>query len=376
MRGPPALTLDRPVGAAADARPNAPPGEPEIVLDLSRLLSRLLRTTPTGIDRVELTYARALLRRAPERLAFAAVHPSGVYGRLPTQAVRAFLDTTVRRWDEGGWSRGETLAQTAWALWRLSPRPARPIEYPEFARPGGAARHRRRIETLAALADGLIAVSEVTRRAMASHLARPVPIIAAPLGAREAQTRARAAAAPYFVILGTIEPRKNHLVVLNALRQIVQALGPKAAPKLHVVGARGWESENVIDLLERSDALREVVIEHRALADGAVANLVCGARALLMPSFAEGYGMPVAEALSLGAPVVCSDIPAHREVGGAAPDYLDPTDGPAWRDALLTYAELNSARRLQQLGRIARWRAPDWANHMDLVLDFVARVAA
>jgi glycosyltransferase involved in cell wall biosynthesis len=232
---------------------------------------------------------------------------------------------------------------------------------------------------MAALSDGLIAVSEATRRAVASHIerrGRAIPIIAAPLGSNPASGVARPAAEPYFVMLGTIEPRKNHLVVLNALRQIVQALGPAATPKLYVIGARGWESENVVDLLERSSALCGVVVERRAMGDAAVAELVRGARALLMPSFAEGYGMPVTEALSWGAPVICSDIPAHREVGGAAPDYLDPTDGPAWREALLTYADLGSSRRLAQMGRITRWRAPEWSGHMDAVLNFVARVGA
>src|SRR3546814_5675993 len=55
----------------------------EIVLDISRLLSRSFHAAPTGIDRVEFTYARELLERMPDRLAFAAVHPAGgYYGRL------------------------------------------------------------------------------------------------------------------------------------------------------------------------------------------------------------------------------------------------------------------------------------------------------
>src|SRR4051812_13194061 len=77
---------------------------PEIILDLSRLLSRVLHATPTGVDRCEMAYARGLLAAVPERLRFAAVHPTGVYGRIPRDAVLRFLDATEERWDHRGFS--------------------------------------------------------------------------------------------------------------------------------------------------------------------------------------------------------------------------------------------------------------------------------
>src|SRR3546814_13103818 len=80
-------------------------------------------------------------------------------------------------------------------------------------------------------------------------------------------------------------------------------------------------------MLERAEILRGHVIEAGSVPDNEMNALVAGARAMLMPSFEEGYGMPVIETLSAGVPVICSDIVAHREVGGDAPDYLDPLDG-------------------------------------------------
>ena len=76
----------------------------EIVLDLSRLLSRVLHPTPTGVDRVEMAYARGLAEAMPDRLHFAAVHPSGFYGRLPRRAVARFLDLTEERWEHRGFT--------------------------------------------------------------------------------------------------------------------------------------------------------------------------------------------------------------------------------------------------------------------------------
>ena len=92
------------------------------------------------------------------------------------------------------------------------------------------------------------------------------------------------------------------------------------------------------------------------------------------PSFAEGYGLPLAESLALGVPALCSVLPALREVGGAVPDYLDPLDGAAWRRAVLDYADPASAARAAQLSRLDAWRAPDWDAHFAAVDALLERV--
>lgn len=402
------------LGRAADV-------QPDIVLDLSRLLSRLLHATPTGVDRVEMAYAQTLLRLAPDRLRLAATHPAGWHGRLPTDAATAFLETTARRWT------GEDGRETRWGRWRhaltagagLAPRPigrpreavylhlsarglertdffrallrrerARfvpfvhdliPLEYPEYARPGGAALYGRKIATVTRLASAVVVNSQATARALAPHLravGRDIPVHVAPLASAFARPAAKPAEAPpYFVVLGTVEPRKNHLLLLNVWRRLAQSLGPEATPRLVLIGRRGWENENILDLLDRCPALKGVVVEHNRLPDLEVRALVAGARALLMPSFAEGFGLPVVEALALGAPVIASDLPALRESGGAAPDYLDPLDGPVWARAVLDYAAPDSPRRHAQLARLAHWRAPTWEDHVGGVLDFLAETA-
>ena len=100
--------------------------------------------------------------------------------------------------------------------------------------------------------------------------------------------------------------------------------------------------------------------------DAAMAALLRGARALLLPSLAEGFGLPLAEALALGVPVLCSDLPALRETGGEVPEYLDPRDAASWRRAILDYAA-DSMRRHNQLMRLAGWHAPHWNDHFEIV---------
>ena len=145
---------------------------------------------------------------------------------------------------------------------------------------------------------------------------------------------------------------------------------------LVLIGRRGWENEQVIDLLERCPALKDCVEEHSGLPDREVQAMIAGARALLLPSFAEGYGMPVTEALALGVPVLCSDLPALREAGGAVPLFLDPLDGPAWQRAIDGLAAPDSPEYAAQRGRLARWHAPTWPEHIAIVLELLHKLAA
>jgi glycosyltransferase involved in cell wall biosynthesis len=100
-----------------------------------------------------------------------------------------------------------------------------------------------------------------------------------------------------------------------------------------------------------------------------MACLLRDARALLMPSFAEGYGLPLAETLALGVPALCSDIPALREVGGDVPEFIDPIDGLSWRGAILDYAANISPRRDAQLKRLESWKPTSWETHFGKVSD-------
>ncbi|MFC7692943.1 glycosyltransferase [Paeniroseomonas aquatica] len=247
-----------------------------------------------------------------------------------------------------------------------------PLTHPEYSRPRQIGCHAARVATTATQADGIIVNSAATAATLLPRLAlhgRPVPpLVIAPLGIESPPTPAPPPpAGPYFVCLGTIEPRKNHLLLLHVWRDMISraAAGPGAPPppRLLLIGRRGWENENVVDLLERCDMLRGTVQELGSPPDHQVAALLAGARALLYPSFVEGYGLPVAEALALGVPVLCSDVAPLREVGGAVPDYLDPLDGPVWRQRIEAYAAAGSPERAAQLERLRHWTAPRWSDH-------------
>jgi glycosyltransferase involved in cell wall biosynthesis len=122
--------------------------------------------------------------------------------------------------------------------------------------------------------------------------------------------------------------------------------------------------------------LRDLVLERSNLPDAEAARLLKGARALLLPSFAEGFGFPLVEALAQGIPVLCSNLAALRENGGGVPEYLDPLDGLGWRAAVIDYSVPASARRAAQLSRLGGWTPPKWEDHFAGVEALIAEVRA
>jgi glycosyltransferase involved in cell wall biosynthesis len=92
-----------------------------------------------------------------------------------------------------------------------------------------------------------------------------------------------------------------------------------------------------------------------------------------MPSFAEGYGLPVFEALELGTPVIAADLPVYREVAGSIPTYLPADDIAGWSRAVVSYMGA-APERTSQLNRMRGFRAPSWEQHFAKVEDWLAKL--
>ena len=378
-----------------------------VILDVSRLLFSIRRAAPSGIDRVEMAYAKRWAARAPKECTFVAQVPTGGFAAVPRPAVAALLDAIGAAWDgvpgaqRQAWraalpilsglgvGAGRRALRDALAApddaaagrsvfllvsHRALDRPEAiapfrragaafvpfvhdliPLSHPEYARPPQVKRHAARVATVAAMADGVVVNSAATADSLREELAArglPTPAVTvAPLGVgaarRPAATPPPRDDGPYFVCLGTIEPRKNHLLLLHLWRDFAARLGDRA-PRLLLLGRRGWENENILDLLERCSALRGLVRECGTPGDAEVASLLTGSRALLFPSFAEGYGLPLAEALALGVPVVASGVGGVVEaITDGVEGYLVPPDDPQTLAdrlaALLTDAELRQS---------------------------------
>jgi len=254
-----------------------------------------------------------------------------------------------------------------------------PLDYPEYFRPGYRVLFQRRFDTMAQWGAAFIVSTNVVRDRLCMALTaaqRPeVPIYVAPLPSPLASGGTAVPdnilfARPYFVLVSTVEPRKNHLLVLNIWRELA-ALGDNDIARLVLIGARGWEHEQVADMLDRCEAIRPYIFEAARLSSNALARLLAQAQALLMPSFDEGYGLPIVEALTLGTPVIASDTATFREVTQGCALLLSPLDGMGWQDAIMRLSKRESSAWQAAKAKAAKFPAPNWDSYFQGVEEFL-----
>jgi glycosyltransferase involved in cell wall biosynthesis len=144
---------------------------------------------------------------------------------------------------------------------------------------------------------------------------RPVPL---PTAQEVAMGKYRLPA-DYLLTVGTIEPRKDHVVLLRALGLIPDA------PRLAIVGRVGWKSAGIMEQIVVMEKMGRV--SHLDQVDDCdLPSLYSAAKALVFPSSYEGFGLPVLEAMACGCPVLCSWSSSLPEVGGAAVRYFRTGD--------------------------------------------------
>lgn len=252
-----------------------------------------------------------------------------------------------------------------------------PLDFPQYQRPGTPEKFEHRMRQVSRGADLVIYNSEVSQRDGARWFARfgrVPPGVVAHLGidlpdidtARIPQDLPLDR--PYFVTLGTIEPRKNHAVLLDVWDQLAQELDKAHLPRLFIIGRRGWENHDVFSRLDSSPLTGDTIIERSDIGDAALAAILNGAQALLCPSHIEGFGLPPAEAASLGVPVVCTDLQVYREFLANIPVYLESGDVYSWKQSvkLLT----NQKRAVDKHDPTSNWTGlPTWTGHFDVVLN-------
>ncbi len=215
-------------------------------------------------------------------------------------------------------------------------------------------------------ADAIIAVSQQTRRDLLAHYATPaakVRVIYEGIDDRfarrsdyQSDLRGRYSPdRPYLLMVGTLEPRKNHATAMRALARLKQTGHPH---RLLIAGGQGWLFEPVVALVAELGLTDDVTFAGR-VPDDDLPALYAGADALLLPSLYEGFGFPVLEAMACGTPVVCSHSSSLPEVAGDAALLVPPTDDEALAAALeriLTEPGLADELRQRGTAQAARFR--------------------
>ncbi len=168
----------------------------------------------------------------------------------------------------------------------------------------------------------------------------------------------------HVLVVGTVEPRKNHTVLLDAFDRW-QALGSDL--HLVVVGRPGWHNDDVIARLESHPQAGRTLHWLRGCDDATLTALYRTATVVAVPSITEGYGLPVVEALSHGVPVVASTGGALPEAAAGHAELVDPDDVDGWVRAIV--AQTDPERRARVVDGLQGYRPPAWTDTARTVAD-------
>jgi len=224
-----------------------------------------------------------------------------------------------------------------------------PITNPSFFAPMFCAQFETWLREMLPLADAFVCISHATAadlRRFAEHRRAESlgPVGVFPLGTRfslngpmqtSRMTQVLERSPKPVLMVGTIEPRKNHALVLDAFERLWQE---GSSLPLVVIGRRGWLCEQTLKRFGRLHKQGRPVVHVADATDDDLKHAYRHARCLIFPSVAEGFGLPIVEALAQGLPAIASDIPVHREVGGNLATYI-PLGDPDHLASLLRSIE-------------------------------------
>ena len=356
-------------------------------------LEALDRRVPTGVMRAARAVVRPLraaqyrIRDERRRLVAERRHRDVIVRRVEPGTVVLELDAV---WNQVGVDRRRWYRELSRQGARIVPfvHDLLPIEHPDWFVPSLVAVFTDTLRTQVEVADLVLTNSSATAasvRRLATTLGRPgVPVAPVVLGADGGDRLGRTttsgsdgpdAPASTVLVVGTIEPRKNHRTLLQAWDRL-RADGVAEGAELVVVGRPGWRAEDVVEMLAGGGA--RGIRWLSGADDGELARCYERADLVVVPSLTEGYGLPVVEALRSGVPVVSSRGGALEALGERAPvavELVDATDVDGWVTAIGRHLA-DGAHHQRAVAAVAGVAVPTWADTATGMVDELRAAAA
>jgi glycosyltransferase involved in cell wall biosynthesis len=281
--------------------------------------------------------------------------PAEVATRRPWPDLLHSVDHVAPAW--GAWRSVVTLHDLAFMLY---PETHTPESRAYYAATGESVRRAERViavsQRTSSDAIRLLGV-DPTRVRVVHEAAGPVygPRSEAQFEVLAKRLNLKIAPRSYALFVGTLEPRKNVPLLLEAFGLIRRELDAH----LLIVGGRGWLDQPIFAARARS-GVADAAHFLGSLGEEDLATLYSHAGVFVLPSLYEGFGLPVLEAMACGAPVVCSNAGPLPEVAGDAAVLLPPRDASSWADSIQSV--LTSASQADELRRrgFARASAFSW----------------
>lgn len=248
-----------------------------------------------------------------------------------------------------------------------------PLTHPQFCDEGLVRVFDRWFDWIAQTADGFMAISQTISRQVEAELQRR-------LGEKEASRRWHGhfylgseldlstqhsnvqpelervfnGEAPVYVMVSTIEPRKNHGYLLDAF-DLLWKQGSDV--RLCIIGKIGWKCDALIQRIKRHPQWNKRLFMLNQANDRSLEHAYSHARALIFPSHVEGFGLPLVEAMQRGLPAMASNIPVFREVGGEFMAYFDLAKPESLATLVNAFEQSGAFPALRPL---QEWRWIDW----------------
>lgn len=251
--------------------------------------------------------------------------------------------------------------------------------WPEFTTEANRLRCQQGVLEALQRADGFLFISEPAKNDFETVLCgwlkrnkKPAAVI--PLASRlHAASSAKQEDQPFWLAVGSMEPRKNYGTLFSAIDLYWQR--SKQPAPLWLASSAGWKNDELKQITRNLEAKGRVrmfgyVDEER------LSSLYRGALGLIFPSWYEGFGLPVLEAMQCGCPVICSDRSSLPEVGGDAVLYVDPASPESICEAMLALEEDPAQRDAFREAGCDRARQFSWKRTALATLEFYRQVLA
>ncbi|HLK65926.1 MAG TPA: glycosyltransferase 61 family protein [Bryobacteraceae bacterium] len=258
-----------------------------------------------------------------------------------------------------------------------------PIETPEYFESASTSVFVKAIVEAFTFADFLVTTSEYNRVSIAARLSgrfEPIPIALVPLGhglshgsADEPEVSTAVAAIldrEYVLCVGTIEVRKNPGYLLN-IWKLMSRNGRSRLPDLVFVGRQGWLVKDFMHQLEACNFLNGRVVVLHGVSDVELDLLYQNCLLTMLPSFVEGWGLPVGESLAHGKICIASDAGGIPEAGGTLVDYIDPYNVRDGMQTLIRYLEDPELRSRRERDIAENFRPRAWREVTDTLLSSI-----
>lgn len=217
------------------------------------------------------------------------------------------------------------------------------LHFPQAVQSKNLAHLRRIVPRAIKHADFIITVSETVKKELVETyaldpekcLVTPVPPepAYAEKNDNEIHEKYGIPTQKFIFFIGNMEPRKNLPVLIDAYCQLPEKMKKEYA--LVLGGGKGWNSEKTRQVLQKTQAAGENIVHVGYVDQADSPAFFQKASVFIMPSIYEGFGMPALEAMAAKTPAIISDIPVHREAGGDAVLYADPSKPTEFRDNII-----------------------------------------